>query len=146
MIRQSACSTFIPLFLSSVLISDLGFPLWSALLCDAALVLPVHISRRMTRPPPPLPVSSLQTPFQGIFLTRPVSFPSVHVNLRNQTFYCYSSSCGTVSNCPTRTFSGISLHRRKVEQMIDRLQEKDKHTTQHERAFIVLCIYAIVYV
>lgn len=33
-----------------------------------------------------------------------------------------------------------------AEQMKNKQEEKDKNMTQHERAFIVLCIYAIVYV
>lgn len=49
-------------------------------------------------------------------------------------------------------FSGISLHRnlKKTNKWRNKWKnkqgEKDKNTTPHERAFIVLCIYAIVYV
>lgn len=38
---------------------------------------------------------------------RPVSFPSVHVNYRNQAFYCYSSLCGNFGNCQPECSQGF---------------------------------------
>lgn len=101
--------------------------------------------KKMCQPP----LSSLQPSPHGIVRLGQCHFPLCmwikEIRLSTVIVHCVEPSV-------TRMFSGISLRRKKkkkkkkAEQMNDWLQEKDKNVSQHEQAFIVLCIYAIVYV
>lgn len=68
----------------------------------------------------------------------------IEIRLSTVKVHCVEPSV-IVNQNVLRDFS-TQEKKNKAEQMNDWLQEKDKNTTQHERAFIVLCIYAIVYV
>lgn len=68
----------------------------------------------------------------------------IEIRLSTVKVHCVEPSV-IVNQNVLRDFS-TQEKKKKAEQMNDWLQEKDKNTTQHERAFIVLCIYAIVYV
>lgn len=93
------------------------------------------------------PLSSPQPPLYGIFRLGQCHFPLcmwiIEIRLSTVIVHCVEPSV-IVNQNVLRDFS--TQEKKKAEQMNDWLQEKDKNTTQHERAFIVLCIYAIVYV
>lgn len=67
----------------------------------------------------------------------------IEIRLSTVIVHCVETSV-IVNQNVLRDFTTQEI--KKAEQMNDWLQEKDKNMTQHERAFIVLCIYAIVYV
>lgn len=94
-----------------------------------------------------VPFSSLQPPLYGIFRLGQCHFPLcmwiIEIRLSTVIVHCVEPSV-IVNQNVLRDFS--TQEKKKAEQMNDWLQEKDKNMTQHERAFIVLCIYAIVYV
>lgn len=80
------------------------------------------------------------------FQTRPVSLPSVHVNCWNWTRHCSSSLCRTFRNQNVlRDFSTQEKNKTKKQRKTN-ISLPGNLKTQHEQAFIVLCIYAIVYV
>lgn len=90
------------------------------------------------------------------FQPRPVSLPSVHVNHKHSDFILLHFITWNIS--ATGSFSGIfstqekkKQEKKSVEQnerLTSRMEKEKKNDkeTWHEQAFIVLCIYAIVYV
>lgn len=95
-----------------------------------------------------VPSHLLQPPLYGIFRRGQCHFPLcmwiIEIRLSTVIVHCVEPSV-IVNQNVLRDFS-TQEKKKKAEQMNDWLQEKDTNMTQHERAFIVLCIYAIVYV
>lgn len=91
------------------------------------------------------PLSSLQPPLYGIFRLGQCHFPLcmwiIEIRLSTVIVHCVEPSV-IVNQNVLRDFST-----QEKGGTNERLTTgKDKNMTQHERAFIVLCIYAIVYV
>lgn len=96
------------------------------------------------------PLSSRQPPSYGIFKLGQCHFPLcmwiIEIRLSTVIVHCVEPSV-IVNQNVLRDFLYTGKKKKKGGAN-ERLtcKEKDENTTQHERAFIVLCIYAIVYV
>lgn len=96
------------------------------------------------------PLSSRQPPSYGIFKLGQCHFPLcmwiIEIRLSTVIVHCVEPSV-IVNQNVLRDFLYTGKKKKKGGAN-ERLtyKENDKNTTQHERAFIVLCIYAIVYV